>query len=606
MLRRSIAFTLFAIAGHTYSADITVTTLVDEDKNDSVCSLREAVFFLNNRTQQQYENGYHGCGNKESTSIITLESGKEYKLNSAIQIKSSLTVRTQPSINIEEKVPGLRSATISSASGRIFEIDDNNVEAANKIVQLVELNLKGTGTTTNVDNGGLIFNREALSIQFSVLSGGRAERGGAIYNAGILSSQTNTTAGTVAISNTILRNNKATQGGVIYSEMPLYIISQSILRDNEVASNGSLVYSQTAFDDETTGGYLNNRAIGFRNTTVFHNKGGFVANVRDGMIVNNVTMVKNAKGLYLDAPKQQASVSNSILVGNAENCSASATDRAIVQSNLVIADCNRNAPSERPNFILPVGEKLIAGSMDEGECDSPPSDGLLCPFKTPKDTFLGAFKPRLLAKYNQLSDSLIINKGRIYSDGTKIGLASCERIDQRSRPRTFDELCELGAIELVIDRNGIDQVGQDIKFGEVAKFTVTDSLVDGELVDSATCTKLFGRRADGAEWQPGCMKTVQTETPSKGSIRIDEQGNVTYVPNGNWHGADKFKLMVVTTTTRFNDPSNLYLEIPTTIVQEPSAGIENKTVDVGGGGGSLGFMSILGLLALMGLRRLKS
>jgi len=43
MLKRTLACALFAITGHVYSADIQVTTLVDEDKDDTVCSLREAV-----------------------------------------------------------------------------------------------------------------------------------------------------------------------------------------------------------------------------------------------------------------------------------------------------------------------------------------------------------------------------------------------------------------------------------------------------------------------------------------------------------------------------------------------------------------------------------
>lgn len=65
MFKRTLACALFAITGHVYAADIQVTTLVDEDKDDTVCSLREAVFFLNNRAKKEYENGYHGCGNKE-------------------------------------------------------------------------------------------------------------------------------------------------------------------------------------------------------------------------------------------------------------------------------------------------------------------------------------------------------------------------------------------------------------------------------------------------------------------------------------------------------------------------------------------------------------
>ena len=62
MLKRTLACALFAITGHAYSADIQVTTLVDEDKDDTVCSLREAVEFINKRSQTAFENGYHGCG----------------------------------------------------------------------------------------------------------------------------------------------------------------------------------------------------------------------------------------------------------------------------------------------------------------------------------------------------------------------------------------------------------------------------------------------------------------------------------------------------------------------------------------------------------------
>lgn len=36
MLKRSIAFALLAAAGHAYSADIEVTSLVDEDKDGRI------------------------------------------------------------------------------------------------------------------------------------------------------------------------------------------------------------------------------------------------------------------------------------------------------------------------------------------------------------------------------------------------------------------------------------------------------------------------------------------------------------------------------------------------------------------------------------------
>ncbi|MDO7234535.1 rhombotarget A, partial [Acinetobacter baumannii] len=405
------------------------------------------------------------------------------------------------------------------------------------------------------------------------------------------------------------QNNKAAEGGILYSEMPLYFITQSVLRDNEVTTaDNALFYTQTKFSDESTGGYLTSRAIGISNSTIFHNKGGFIANVQDGMFVNNITMIKNDKGLFLEAPQGNASVSNSILVGNTINCQASSTDKAIIQSNLVISDCNRNATSKLPNILFPANEKLIAGNNDEGICDVTEKDGLLCPFNTPKDSFLGFFKPRLLESYNTLADSLIINKGHLYSDASSVGLAGCEKFDQRGKRRSgYDELCDLGAIEYILNTE-ISPVGQDIRYGQVAKFSILGSLSESDLVTPATCKRLFGERSDGKDWQPGCLKITQNkDTPiSKGTLILDQSGNVTYTPNGNWHGADIFSIQVVTSVTRFNEGVDFqYISIPTTISQAPLSGIEDKSVSTGGGG-SIGGGFLLSLFSLIALRRLKS
>jgi rhombotarget A family protien len=337
-------------------------------------------------------------------------------------------------------------------------------------------------------------------------------------------------------------------------------------------------------------------------------------------------MIKNAAGLYLQAPKwtsktttgettteekfPSAFVSNSIIVDNGTtNCVTSSDDESVVQSTLTTSDCNLHAPAERPNFMWDknnLKHKLIAGdSVEKDICDAPPADGLLCPFTTPKDQLVGFFKPRLLSSYSTLSDSLIVNKGRIYSDGSSIGLASCELIDQRGKNRSgYDELCDLGAIELVINRSEVPIAGQDILYGQIAKFNISESLLDGELLDSASCERILGKRSDGQTWQPGCLEVQQTLTPSKGKLTIDQFGNVVYTPNSNWHGADKFNLRIITTTTRFNDVSNYYITIPTTIVQDPPNNFESKTVNVSGG--SLGLTSILMLLGLIGFRRFKA
>ncbi|ENX21908.1 rhombotarget A [Acinetobacter vivianii] len=622
MLKRTLACAFLIMTGHAYSADIQVTTLLDE-KNYTGCSLRNAVEFLNKRSQKEYENGYQGCGDKDSSSTIILQRDKEYTLNSAIHIKAGMAIMTAASGSFNDNQKGMHNATIKMVGNdRLFVINDESVEETLLPVIFVELNLKGSAY--KVTDGGLIFNREALSIQYSRLTGGNAVRGGAIYNAGTVTNE-QTTASLLNISNSLLQGNKADQGAVIYSEMPLYLITQSVIRDNEgtQGENGALLYSQTAFTDKTTAGVLASRVSGLRNSTIFHNKGGYVANIRGGMLLNNVTIIRNAAGLFLQAPKRvvaatkegekapdpepSAYISNSIIVANeANNCASSANDEAVIQSNLTTAECDRNAPVGSPNFFIGNNKLIAGGTNDEGECAAPPADGLLCPYYTPKDQMLGYFKPRLLMSYTKLSDSLIVNKGRIYSDGTTAGFAkSCEGSDQRGKPRSgYDELCDLGAIELVINRAEVPIAGEDILYGQIAKFSIADSLLDGELLDPTSCEKVLGKRSDDQPWQPGCLDIQQRQTPSKGKLTIDQQGNITYVPNGNWHGSDEFNMRVMTTTTRFNDVSNYYITIPTTIVQAPPNNFQSKTVNVGGG--SFGIGAIFALFGLLGLRRFKS
>lgn len=135
---------------------------------------------------------------------------------------------------------------------------------------------------------------------------------------------------------------------------------------------------------------------------------------------------------------------------------------------------------------------------------------------------------------------------------------------------------------------------------------MADQLQDGDLITPAQCKIIMGSELDpqGKAWLSGCLKIVQTNTPSKGTLSITEEGAVTYVPNGNWHGSDEFKILVITTTTRFNDSKNPYIEIPAKVVQDPPNTFENKKVKVSGG--SAGIFTLLGLIGLIGFRRLKN
>lgn len=45
-------------------------------------------------------------------------------------------------------------------------------------------------------------------------------------------------------------------------------------------------------------------------------------------------------------------------------------------------------------------------------------------------------------------------------------------------------------------------MGQDIKYGQVARFNILNSLSEADLVTPATCKRLFGERPDGKNGNP--------------------------------------------------------------------------------------------------------
>lgn len=99
MLKRSIALGLLCFAGHTYSANIIVTTTDDVVKADDQCSLREAVEYVN---QGMPEAGYNGCGGKEATNTIVLNGKSEYQLNRQISIYKNVQIKSSYETNVTD------------------------------------------------------------------------------------------------------------------------------------------------------------------------------------------------------------------------------------------------------------------------------------------------------------------------------------------------------------------------------------------------------------------------------------------------------------------------------------------------------------------------
>ena len=99
MLKQSIGVGMLCLAGHAYSANISVTTTEDVVKDDQECSLREAVSYIN---QDMPKEGYFGCGGEDASPVILLEKQKVYKLNSHLNIQKELTIKTNYDVDFNE------------------------------------------------------------------------------------------------------------------------------------------------------------------------------------------------------------------------------------------------------------------------------------------------------------------------------------------------------------------------------------------------------------------------------------------------------------------------------------------------------------------------
>lgn len=595
MLKRSIGIGMLCLAGHAYSAEIKVTIADDISKNDTECSLREAIEYINIGMP---EAGYMGCGGKNAIATIVLEKKKVYSLEKKVDIKSSLSLKTVYDENVSETaIAGLSNAVIKmKGQEQIFNIDHDATDMA--LIIISEISLEGCGKSICADKGGIIYNNERLELKHVKLSGGQARLGGAIYNVGQSSAEQNY-ASYVSILNSLIEQNSATTGAVLYSERPSFSLSSVVVKNNNTLSGAANVFSEQSLANLSD---VTNQNLNKISNSTFLNNSGYSINIRDGVAVNNVTIVGNNAGIQFDAEEGFAYLANSIVLGNGNgnNCQFNAKDDTLLQNNLVGSECT-SGDANYPNEFW-TGTKLFAGNITEGTCKSlvEDTDALLCPYSTPKNQFLGYIRPRILLSAKNMFDTLILNKGRLNVVGENI---ACESMDQRDLARNTDNtLCDRGAIEIIVPISK-SRIGQDLKVGDVARINILEYLGDSDLYPKEKCESLLQmKNPAGGEWQDGCIAIDQTITKAKGTVTLDIDGNLVYTPSGNWHGADIFNLQVVTSSTRFNE-NKKYLLLEAYMVQEPNNNFEDKSVKTSGG--ALGVFGLFALFGLVGLRRFK-
>lgn len=651
-IRKTAAMALLLLAGHAHAEikDIEVTTTVDEDKDDQLCSLREAITLIN-RQLASTTAGYHGCGGLTNsqdsyTQRIILKSGEVYTLTQgSIAITQSMTLASDQTallpINAEKENPIITTSAVQ----RLFVIDDgSSALEENKSVSFDQVDLKGCGashpdvsscTQDPQGNGGILINNETLSFVKSRISDGRAINGGALYMPTVKQ-------GRISLSEVILQDNRAQQGGALWVASTNFSLSRSLVRKNTSSQTlsatqepGAAIFVLAAPDTALVA-----PAQVIWNSTLTENT-GYAVILKAGMAINSSTIVNNIGGVYIKSnnpattngkPINWATLSNSLLAGNGtlQDCRFDATEGALGSASYLnhlvfmggcdqhplVIDNTRNltnltslaTATSDPERKLDL-TTLFADANGDGKCDLPPARGLLCPLEKRRGEFVDYYRPRLLISYQSLQDSPIVNKGNSTPNAYSRFLG-CTNSDQRDKARV---LCDIGAIELKVaetDSNSKNNFA-DLLYGQIAHIDLSgrvtenrseDVLGDGELIPASECSKIYpNATVPAGGWLNGCVRYITP--PSKGSMVIDNQNNeLVYTPSGNWHGEDRFSYYLTTTTTRFSDAVNdQSIEVYTKVSQAPDTVFPSYKANMGSG--ATGWAGLLGLMGLAWLRR---
>lgn len=228
-------------ATNSATAPIKVTTFNDENKEDSLCSIREALEVAKTRVSA------HGCVVADiysNTQDIQLEAG-EYTIKSELTPDSEVRIWGAAPANWNEKNVLINDVanqypaqveiktTIKAENSRIF-----NTTAGKNPLTLTNLIL-ANGVASNQGNGGAIYAGANITLQSIKVLNSKAitGAGGAIYLAGLAASAT--------ISKSLFEGNDATIGSVIamackndnlYSERNISFTASSLIKNGSDTS----------------------------------------------------------------------------------------------------------------------------------------------------------------------------------------------------------------------------------------------------------------------------------------------------------------------------------------------------------------------------------
>ena len=260
------------------------------------------------------------------------DNSTDYKLNSGILVnKSDFTIN------------GNGHTIDASNQARIFNINGNNITINNLIF------INGY----NNDTGGAIFSNATITLNNVIFTNNRAENGGAIFtentitinNATFNNNQANSyggainTMGKTTINNTTFNNNKASNGGAIIISNET-TINNIILNNNQANAPGGSIYVENSalnlkngnFKSENTSQsliYLTNSLISIENTTFANTTSDYAPAI---YFSNSSGKIRNCNFVNL----------NALISGGAIGIEALANEMTIENCNFINTKSQKN------------------------------------------------------------------------------------------------------------------------------------------------------------------------------------------------------------------------------------------------------------------------
>lgn len=392
------------------AASIVVNSAADEEIDDSVCTLREAIVAANT------DSAHYGCSAGSGADLITFTGNYTITLNGSRLplITTMMTVIGNGPANTIIQASTCNPVTLpgecTPANVGVFEIENNGT------LTLEGLTVRhGWGSS-----GGGIFNRGTLTIQDSILSGNKAINfGGALFN---------TANSTSSVQNSVVIGNAAGYGGGIYNgEGSTLVVNNSTIANNQVFRGGGI--------DNFGATLMVTNSTLTANTAL---EGGGISNYEGSVTVTNSTLSLNSaeEGGGISNWDGSVTVTNSTLSGNIGGGIYNGPDTAFRYKNTIIARSTNGADCDS-NGILHVDS--THNLVMDGSC--------FIATNLSGDPMLG---PLADNGGPTLTHALLLGSPAIDSGNNAV----CPGEDQRGLNRPYDwkgngvAVCDIGAFEI--------------------------------------------------------------------------------------------------------------------------------------------------------------